>query len=287
MIAFEAVKYLALFCLLPALFAQPPAGGPPATPGAKPAARARPSAFPERPPADAAVVERGKAVYGVNCTFCHGADARGGSGGINLIRNEVVLNDKDGELLGPVLREGREGMPKFNLPEKQVSEIAAFIHSFKVGGYDVSRMTPPSIVVGDAAPGEAYFKTTCAGCHSVTGDLKGIGARIADAKQLQQTWLMPGSGGGRGGPGGPATRVSPTTVTITTANGKAMQGRLDRIDDFLVSWIDSDNIRHTAVRSGDAPKVEINDPLKPHKDLLAKYTDKNIHDLTAFLVTVK
>ena len=287
MVAFEAVKYLAFFCLLSALLAQPPAGGPPGTPGAKPAARARPSAFPERPPADAAVVEHGKAVYGVNCTFCHGADARGGSGGINLIRNEVVLNDQDGELLGPVLREGREGMPKFNLPEKQVSEIAAFIHSFKVGGYDVSRMTPPSIVVGDAAPGEAYFKTTCAGCHSITGDLKGIGARIADAKQLQQTWLMPGSGGGRGGPGGPAPRVSPTTVTITTADGTAMKGRLDRIDDFLVSWIDSDNIRHTKVRNGDAPKVEINDPLKPHKDLLAKYTDKNIHDLTAYLVTVK
>lgn len=234
------------------------------------------------------MVEKGKAAYGAHCTFCHGADARGGSGGINLIRNEVVLNDKDGELLGPVLREGREGMPKFDLSPRQVSEIAAFIHSFKVGGYDVSRMTPPSIVVGEAAVGEAYFKKTCDGCHSVSGDLKGIGSRIADAKQLQQSWLMPGSGGRGFGPAaaGPV-RVSPVTVTVTTADGKVLKGRLERVDDFLVSWIDSEGTRRSMNRSGDIPKVELNDPLKPHKDLLSKYTDDDIHNLTAYLVTVK
>jgi mono/diheme cytochrome c family protein len=277
------MRFFLLFVLCAgALLAQPPA-----VPGAKPVARPRPSAFPERPPADPAVVDRGKAVYGVNCAFCHGVDARGGSGGINLIRNQVILNDQDGELLGPVLVEGREGMPKFNLPPKQVSEIAAFIHSFKVGGYDVSRMTPPSIVVGEAGPGEAYFRKTCAGCHSVTGDLKGIGARFSEAKQLQQTWLMPGSGGGRGGPGGPPVRVSPATVTITTADGKVRKGRLERVDDFFVSWFDSENVRRSMTRNGEVPKVEITDPLKPHKDLLAKYADKDIHNLTAYLVTVK
>ena len=49
-------------------------------------------------------------------------------------------------------------MPKFDLNDAQIADIAAFIHSFKVGGYDISRMTPPSIVVGDAKAGEAYFK---------------------------------------------------------------------------------------------------------------------------------
>lgn len=229
------------------------------------------------------MVERGKAIYGIHCAFCHGADARGGSGGPNLIRAELVLRDKDGELIGPVIRNGREGMPKFDLTQQQISDIAAFIHSFRVGGYDVSRMTPPTIVTGDAKSGEAYFKQTCAGCHSVTGDLKGIASRVADPKALQQTWLMPGPRFGQPGP----SRLKPTTVTVTQADGKKVQGRLNRIDDFFVTLTDADGFQRTFTRQGDVPKVEIHDPLKPHRDLLGKYRDKDIHDVTAYLVTVK
>src|SRR5271165_4069551 len=125
-----------------------------------------PPAFPARPPGDPAIVARGKALYGVNCNFCHGSDARGGEGGPNLLRSELVLNDKSGELIAPVVQNGRGEMPKINLTTAQVSDVAAYIHSFRVGGYDVSRMVPLSILVGDAKAGEAYFRTTCAGCHS-------------------------------------------------------------------------------------------------------------------------
>jgi cytochrome c oxidase cbb3-type subunit III len=243
--------------------------------------RQRPPAFPQRAPADPVSLERGKAVYGVHCTFCHGADARGGSGGPNLIRAQLVLNDKNGELIGPVIREGREGMPKFDLTTTQIADIANFIHSFKVGGYDISRMTPPTIVTGDPKAGEAYFATTCSGCHSVTGNLKGIATRIDDPKRLQQTWLMPG-GGGRGG-SGPRT---PVTVTVTTKSGK-VSGRLVRIDDFIVSLVEEDGTPRSFTRDGETPKVELHDPLVGHRKLLASYTDKNIHDLTAYLVTVK
>ncbi len=248
---------------------------PPAAP-----VRVRPPAFPTRPPADPASVERGKAIFGVNCAFCHGVDARGGSGGTNLIRAQLVLNDKEGELIGPVVRGGREGMPKFDLSAAQITDIANFVHSFRVGGYDISRMTPESIVTGDAKAGEAYFSKTCGGCHSVSGDLKGIAARITDPKALQQHWLMPGSG--RGGAGG----RTPATVTVTQ-DGKVRKGRLVRIDDFLVTLMDGEGVPRTFTRDGDTPKVEIHDPLQPHKDLLPTYEDKNIHDVTAFLVTVK
>lgn len=230
------------------------------------------------------MVERGKAIYGVHCTFCHGADARGGSGGPNLIRTSVVLNDQNGELIGPVIREGREGMPKFDMTAGQISDIAAFIHSFKVGGYDVSRMTPLTIVVGSAPAGQAFFQKNCASCHSVTGNLKGIASRITDPKRLQQTWLMPGSGGGRGGPA--ATTVPPTTVTVTTASSKVM-GRLVRIDDFLVSLVDDEGTPRSFTRDSDNPKVELHDPLKGHRNLLSTYSDKNIHDVTAYLVTIR
>src|SRR5262245_58327629 len=172
------------------------------TPSGPPVRRGPAASFPQRPPADPAVLERGKALYGVNCNFCHGSDARGGEGGPNLLRSEVVLNDQKGELIAPVVQNGRGEMPKINLTGEQVSDIAAFIHGFRVGGYDVSRMTPPSILVGDAKVGEAVFKTNCSACHSVSGDLKGLASKIADPKTLQNTFLMPGRVGrfGRGGP---------------------------------------------------------------------------------------
>ena len=269
-----------------------PAGAPATTQAAQPpnTGRVRRSAYPEHPPADAATISRGKAVFGVNCAFCHGSDARGGEGGPNLIRSELVLNDRNGELIGTVVQNGRvdKGMPKFNLPQSTISDIASYIHSFKVGGYDASRQQPPSILVGDAKAGQAYFKTQCAGCHSLTGDLKGFGAKFSDPKLLQQTYLMPG-GSGRGFPGQQAAEihVPPTTVTVTTPDGQKVDGKLGKIDDFIVTLTDRDGNERSFRRDGDTPKLEIHDPLQPHRDLLPKYTDKDIHDLTAFLVTVK
>lgn len=244
------------------------------------------NAFPQHAPGDPAAIARGKALYGVQCNFCHGSDARGGEGGPNLLRADIVLNDKNGELIGQVVRNGRGAMPKFDLSQAQISDIAAYIHSFRVGGYDVSRMKPPSILVGDAKAGEADFGRTCASCHSVTGDLKGIGSRISDPKELQQTWLMPGHVRGFGGQP-PPVKAPPVTVTVTLPSGQKYSGRLTHIDDFYVTLIDSDGAEHTFTREGSVPKVDIHDPLKPHEELLGTYTDKEIHDLTAYLVTVK
>lgn len=248
-------------------------------------------AYPQHPPESPEVVARGKALYGVQCNFCHGSDARGGEGGPNLLRSQIVLSDQKGEAIAPVIQNGRpdQGMPKFDLTAAQISDIAAFLHSFRVGGYDVSRDRPPSILVGDARAGESYFRSKCASCHSVTGDLKGFGAKFEDPKQLQQTWLMPGGGRGGFGRGGqaPAVNVPPTTVAVTLASGQKVEGRLGRIDDFLVTLTEADGTERTIRRDGDTPKVEIHDPLAPHRQLLPTYTDKDIHDLTAYLVTVK
>ena len=241
--------------------------------------------YPNRPPADPAAVERGKALYGVNCQFCHGADTRGGDSGPSLLRSGVVLDDQHGELMAPIVRAGRPGMPKFTLTDDQIADVAAFVHTFRAAGYDESRVKPPSIVVGDAKAGEAYFGSKCASCHSPTGDLKGIASKVADPRLLQQTWLLPGSGGGRGGP--PPVSVKPTTVTVTLASGEKIEGHLDRIDDFMVALTQADGTRRSFRTNGDTPKVEIHDPLQPHKDLLRTYSDADIHNVTAYLVTLK
>jgi mono/diheme cytochrome c family protein len=238
-----------------------------------------------RPPADAAAVERGKALYGVNCQFCHGADTRGGDGGPSLLRSGLVLADQKGELIGPVVRAGRTGMPKFTLTDDQIADVAAFVHTFRAAGYDESRLKPPSIVVGDAKAGEAFFNAKCGSCHSASGDLRGLATKIADPRLLQQTWLLPGSGAGRGGP--PPVEVKPTTVTVTLPSGEKVEGRLDRVDDFIVALTMADGTRRSFATNGETPKVEVHDPLQPHKDLLRTYSDTDIHNVTAYLVTLK
>ena len=134
--------------------------------------------------------------------------------GVDAIEFDVTLTADGGLILAhdPVVsaptifdtRPATEGDPHFPYVGKrwsaltlpQIGDIADYIHSFRVGGYDISRNQPLTILVGDAAAGAEYFKTTCASCHSVTGDLKGIGSRFDDPKQLQNYFLMPG--GGRG-----------------------------------------------------------------------------------------
>ena len=199
--------------------------------------------------------------------------------GSNLIRSSVVLNDDNGERLAPVLREGVEGsmMPKFSLNEQQTADLAAFLHSFRVNGYDGSRNRPETIVVGSAADGKTYFDQKCASCHS--NGLRGIATRITDARTLQQRWLNP-SAGGRG------VETKPVMVTVTSG-GQRVEGKLTRIDDFLVTIELDDKRTRTFRRDGDIPKVEIRDPYQGHRDLLSALTDKNIHDVTAYLVTLK
>ena len=255
----------------------------------------------QRQLADPAVVARGKTLYEVNCRACHGADLRGGDiGGPNLLRSQLVLNDQHGELILPVVKNGRQNpgmpvMPALPLAEEDVKAVAEYIHS--VAATMRGQGSPPpgeevelNIVVGDAKAGEAYFAAKCASCHSASGDLKGIGDRIASPLQLQNTWVTGGGGrGGRGGaPAGPGASVSrEVTATITPASGAAVTGRLLRIDDFMVVIGTEDGGQRSFRRNGDSPKVQINDPLEGHRKLLTVYTDKDIHDVTAYLVTLK
>jgi cytochrome c oxidase cbb3-type subunit III len=243
-------------------------------------------AYPPRPTPDPAAFERGKVLYSVHCALCHGPDARGASGP-SLLRSEIVLRDQKGELIAEVLRQGRadRGMPPFpQLTSENAADIAAFAHSFPVTSRDPGRMRPPTIVVGDAKAGVATFAGKCGVCHSVDRDLKGFGARFTEPRQLQQWWLMPAAGGQSPG-GGPTLR--PVTVTVTFPSGEKVTGRLRRIDDFVVSLFLAGGGERTIRRDGETPRVEIHDPLQPHRDLLPTYTDKDIHDITAYLVTVK
>ena len=234
-------------------------------------------------------------MYGIACTSCHGADLRGGDlGGPNLLRSQVALSDQDGELIVPIIQGGRQnsGMPAVPMSPADAKAVAAYIRS-EVGTIGSQGKPPsigkpaPSILVGDASAGQSYFATKCSSCHSPTGDLAGIATRISDPKLLQNTWVA----GGRGRRFGPTVSAPGSrrtiTVTITEPSGESVEGRLVRIDDFLVTVALADGTSRTFRREGDVPKVDVHDPMKTHRDLLAVYTDKDMHDVTAYLVTLK
>jgi cytochrome c oxidase cbb3-type subunit III len=241
------------------------------------------SAYPPRPPADPVLVARGKASFGVRCAFCHGSDARGGESGPNLLHSEMVLTDQAGENIIPVVQHGRPqlGMPAFDISVPQIEEIVAYLHSLPVSGNDRGRMAPIRIPVGDAAAGKQQFDTKCGSCHT-SASLRGIATRVSDPRMLQQTWLLPG---GRGG--AQDVKIPAKRVTVVYQSGKKLSGQLQRIDDFLVRLVTDTGETVTVPRHGATPKVTLEDPLAGHTKLLPVYTDENIHDITAYLETLK
>lgn len=279
----------AFFLLLVAisLRAQAPAGAPaPAGQGAAGGGRGGGQvAYPQRV-TDPVAAERGATIYGSDCAFCHGRDTRGGDGGPSLLRSQLVQRDQKGELIGPVVLEGRPGMPSFSFTPAQIADLAEFLHSHTINSRDPARMKAPTIVTGNAAAGEQYFAKQCASCHSATGDLKGFAAKFPEPRALQQAWLMPGAGGRVGGSGAGAGSTIPTTAVVTF-NGQKFEGRLLRLDEFYISISQPDGTSRTFRREVDGPPIELRDPIAQHKALLRVYADKDIHDLTAYLVTLK
>jgi len=233
------------------------------------------------PKFDETAVERGKTAFISSCGFCHGSTARGGEKGPDLVRSVVVMDDEAGQDLEKFLRQGRpdKGMPSFDLPPAQATDIATFLHSQVVAAAFRNTYKILNILVGDPKAGQAYFNGAgkCNTCHSIDGDLKGIGAKY-DPVRLQGKIVMPRDNprSGRG-----------VQVTVTLPSGETISGDLLRITDFDVTLRDSNGARHTYARSGDSPKVVTKDPIQAHIDLLTVYKDKDIHDLTAYLATLK
>jgi cytochrome c oxidase cbb3-type subunit 3 len=273
--------------------AAPPAGrGQAAPPPQAPRGRG-PATFPaqQRPAADPAVAARGKAIYEANCQMCHAADLRGAAGP-NLLRSGPVLNDKEGEIIAPIIRGSlAPRMPAINMSDADIKVLAVYLHevqrTMRQQGRPPAENVPVTpTVVGNAAAGKAFFDATCASCHSVTGDLANIGNRMPDARTLQNLWVSGGAIGGRGrGRAGAPTRGTPT-VTVTMPDGSTVQGFPANIDDFHVIVQMADGTLRT-IRRAPNVKVEVTNPLDRHIALLTDLTDKNMHDVTAYLVTVK
>jgi len=238
-----------------------------------------------------ASVDRGREILVNQCGFCHGSNARGGSSGPDLTRSEVVQNDEGGKELAAFLRNGRpdKGMPSFDLPVEQMKDLATFLHAAIYLNANRRLYQVLDILVGDPQTGAAYFNGAgkCATCHSVTGDLKGVGGKY-DAVTLQGKIVMPRGGRGDGPPRPAYMDKNALRATVTLASKQTISGILVRLTDFEVMVYDPDSktIRSWS-RSGDIPKVDVVDPLQAHIDMWTKWTDADIHNVTAYLASLK
>jgi cytochrome c oxidase cbb3-type subunit 3 len=232
-------------------------------------------------PPDAQSVARGKAVFAKACASCHAENAAGTSKGANLMRSTLVRHDADGSAVKAVIATGKShgNVKPIQLSAGDANDVVAYIE-WAVQNYDrTSAGAPPQsyplskLLVGNAEAGKAFFNGAggCAKCHSPAGDLAGIGSKYSPL-DLQSRFLMP------------KTR-KPVMATVTTASGEKISGRLVVLNSFDLSVQDADGKTHKW--PADSVKVETEDPLEAHRELLSKYTDADVHNMFAYLVTLK
>jgi cytochrome c oxidase cbb3-type subunit III len=231
---------------------------------------------------DAKMAAEGAKIFGPNCGFCHGADARGGSGP-DLLRSPLVLHDNQGEVIGPTVREGRpsRGMPAFSsFTDDQLRDIAEFLHLHVELAANRGTYKILNVVTGDAKAGEIYFNGggKCNTCHSTTGDLAHIGSKM-EAPDLTQAFLYPGARDNKDG-------SKSAKATVTMRDGKTVTGTVKYHDDFHISLYDADGKYHS-IALDKGVKVQMEDTLVVHRQMLDQYTNALMHDLTAYLVTLK
>lgn len=227
-------------------------------------------------------IQAGEQRFIAECGFCHGRDTAGGETGPDLTRSRLVAEDTRGDKIRPLVREGRvaDGMPAFTLSDADLSAIVAFIHDEKtkseaLGGGRRSVDTA-DLAAGDAEAGRRYFNGAghCSTCHSDTGDLAGIATRYKGLNLLRRMLYPTGK-----------PSLARAKVTLTLASGETIVAPLAVEDEFSISVIDPSGARQTYQKS--AVKYKIDDPLAAHFDQLGKYTGDDMHNVFAYLDTLK
>ena len=240
---------------------------------------------------DPAGADRGRKTYAAECVTCHGPSARGTERGPNLIRSPIVLRDRYGNSIGPVLKKGhpmQTGASSAALTDAQVTDLSHFLWqriNDTLRGSDV--FEPGDVLVGDAKAGEAYFngEGKCATCHSVTGDLAGYGKRFQPV-DIQQRFVFPNAAGGRGRGRAAGPTRQQVTVAVTLPDGSTSSGALVSMDDFHVALRTAAGEYRSFSRTP-TMKIVKTEPLAAHVELLDRLTDKAMHDVVAYLESLK
>ena len=240
------------------------------------------------PPIDKEAAERGRRIFVPTCGFCHGNDARGKTGP-DLVQSPLVLHDKKGDTIGPVIHDGRpdRGMPAFAaLTAEEIADISTFLHSRAADVSNRFAYKMGDLITGNAQKGAVFFNGDghCANCHSVTGDLAHVGSKY-EPEELQRRMLYPTPNFLDEVLGKPVKPPVPAKVTVKLASGEQVSGTLEHLDEFTVLLRDASGWHRSFSREN--VTVEVDDPRAEHKALLPKYTDELMHNVLAYLETLK
>ena len=222
-------------------------------------------------------VERGRAQFKESCGFCHGPDATGARGP-DLVRSPLVAHDVKGDKISEVIHLGRpdKGMPPMPLTDQQVLDITAYLHARAAEALKSSEVPSKypleKLLTGDPVAGKAYFNGAggCKGCHSPAGDLAALATKYSPI-DLQARMLYPGG--------------KHATAVVTLPSGEQIKGAVAHADDFVIALRDASGWYRSFSR--DRVKVELQDPLAAHRELLDKLTQTDFHNLFAYLETLK
>ncbi len=233
-------------------------------------------------------IQRGTDAYNPTCGYCHGERGKGGNAGPNLIESEVVLHDEDGVQIGAHLKsDGHQKAVKLDLSQSAVFDLASYLHARIIATANRTDSIHFDDVAkaGDPKAGQLYFNGAggCSKCHQPEGNLKGVGSKY-DIVALQDRIVNPRTGrGGRGGAPDPTA----ITATVTMADGKTFNGVPLLVTDFVVTLRFPDGSTQSWSRENGVPKVERHDPLQAHVDNMLKLKDSDMHNLTAYLATLR
>jgi cytochrome c oxidase cbb3-type subunit III len=230
------------------------------------------------PEPDKAAAARGTPLYQKNCAFCHGPQARGATGP-SLITSDEVLNDDHGERLTPFLKKGRpdNGMPAFaTLSRNQLKDISEFLHLQVEDVANRGKYHVLNILVGNAAMGQAYVAAHCMSCHTAKTFAQ-IGNAFRSPEQLQRSWIWPTHTG---------NSTLAATATVKMPDGATITGRVTQVSDFRVTLVDHAGQTHMIDRKPGV-EVQVRDPLAAHQEMIMMLTNTDMHNVTAYLATLK
>lgn len=256
--------------------------------GAWSAVAARAQAKPVSNPVagDPAAIKEGQSLFRINCSPCHGMNARGGGRGPDLTANRWIHGSRDEEIFRTITQgvPGTE-MPANDLEDSATWAIIAYLRS-------VAPPTNPGIS-GDRVKGEKIFWHSggCSVCHMVKGqggvlgpDLSRVGASrsasyLIDSirnpdKELSAGMLDPNNHFG--------LPLVYDTVTVTTNSGQEFVGVSMNEDTFSIQLLGLDQ-QFRFFSKKDLKRV-----VHEHKSLMPPYSEQRmsaaeLQDLVAYL----
>jgi cytochrome c oxidase cbb3-type subunit 3 len=227
---------------------------------------------------DKEAAARAAPVFQRNCAFCHGPQGRGATGP-SLVTSDEVLGDDYGEKLAPFLKKGRpeKGMPAFaTMSDDKLKDLAEFMHLQveEVANRGAYRVL--NILVGDRVKGQAYVAAHCMSCHSAETFVH-LGSKFRSPEQLQRYWIWPARS---------ANDAAAVTATVKTPEGATLTGRVTQVSDFRITVLDRSGQTHSIARESGV-EVHIDDPLAVHQEMIMTLKNDDMHNVTAYLDSLK